>query len=149
MSNVDIQFFPGQGLTPHPSVCSSCHRPSGAKVYCGKINRIYECVACGNVLYGGVHFRCPVCDSPLGNRKIGPEEPIPMGHCRDCNERIRRQRKAVAKGGVYTRCVACGFHGVLKGSHPVAIATRKALNIQAPEPCLLTLDEEHCPECKK
>ena len=54
----------------------------------------------------------------------------------------------VADGGVYWRCKKCGLSGVIVARSELAIAVRKKMGIEPPEPCGLEYtEEEPCPMC--
>jgi len=138
-----IPLHPTEGIRPVLTKCPRCGGDSGEIALVGNA-RLYECEECGRK---ELAYRkpgpCPACKSRRWHSKQYDGTPVYGGMCASCQAEDAEHAAVVASGGVYFHCDKCGVEGVIKPEAPVCAEVRNALNIQAPEPCGLTVHGCH------
>lgn len=142
----DLQLHPKLGVNPHLTVCPRCGKDSNELLLIGARDWISRCDDCGLNLIGG--GPCP--EHPRAHttrvRMIGEHERLPATTlCDECKAEVTLHRQVVSEGGIYFKC-KCGATGVIKASAPLAGLVRERMQIAAPAPCGVELDD--CPQCK-
>jgi len=66
-------------------------------------------------------------------------------HRKKCRDERAEHAALVAAGGVHFRCRTCKAEGVIRPDVELAKQVRRALKIEAPEPCAVEM--ETCPAC--
>jgi hypothetical protein len=140
-------LHPTKGANPHFASCIMCGEKTGAIVLVGARERKYKCKTCEAVSFDAE--KCGYCGSDAEYIGIVQDnELIPAGFCSPCEERRKLEESIVKDGGVYYRCLACKFGGVIPPSK-FATELRGMAGVLTPQLLAVELDSTNCPRCRR
>lgn len=154
MQMSSLRLHDAKGVNPRLMICPQCGEDTGVALI-GAHESKTQCSDCGTICYGGYprgpgNRRCqkPGCFGTY--HRIGAieeREKIPGDLCDKCADLNKQVAEVVTQGGIHFHCEDCGAAGAIRPDHPLSIAVRKQMGIEAPNPCGIELTKKECPQC--
>lgn len=143
------------GVNPRLTFCPRCGGDGRDLMLLGNKNYKDVCRSsmCGMVHYGGTKRPgcCDECSCSTDRIELEPNEKLPGGLCKSCEEEIASYEAEFAKGGVAFQCSNCNTSGMIKGDTDFARDVRKHHGAEfTTEPykkCGVRIPS--CPNCRK